>query len=209
VKRFFKWAVCIAAVLAALSLAGFLLKDSLLRIVIERRIRSKTGMKVEIGQLSSGVLSPVVTIRNLKLYNTAGFGGTLLLEAPELRAEFDRAALRRGELLVTRMRVNLSQINIVRNESGQTNLFSIRDQIQAHGSGGKDPAKAVLGHYRFAGIRELDLSVGKTRFIDLKDSRNDRERDLHLQDQVFRNVNSEADVYGMLFLLWLRSRGSG
>ena len=72
--------------LAALAvlLFGFL-KDSIIRAITEHR----TGLEVSIGRLSSRVLSPTLTIENLKLYNTAEFGGACVFDCPRASSECD------------------------------------------------------------------------------------------------------------------------
>ena len=47
----------------------------------------------------------------------------------------------------------------------------------------------------------------QARLTDLKDRRQDREIAINLKDQVFRDVKSEADTYGIFFMIWLRSGG--
>jgi hypothetical protein len=54
----------------------------------------------------------------------------------------------------------------------------------------------------------LNLSLGKVRFLDLKDPRQNGALDLGVRNQVFRNVNSEGDVFGVLLMIWLRSGGN-
>jgi hypothetical protein len=54
----------------------------------------------------------------------------------------------------------------------------------------------------------LNLSLGRTRFIDLKNHNNDREVALNIDNQVFNNIKTEGDVYGIMFLIWLRSGGA-
>ena len=205
-KRLLKWALGLVLVLAALVLLGLIFKDSILRIIAERRIRSQTGMEARIGKLSSGFFSPVVTIQDLKLFNTSEFGRTLFLDIPELHVEFDAAALARHELHVTVLRFNLKEIDLARNEAGQTNVFSILSKVQTRGSGNGGVPK-ILKDFPFTGIDVLNLTLGKARYVDLKEAANNREFNLNIQDQVFRNVKSGADVSGILLLLWLRSRG--
>jgi hypothetical protein len=54
----------------------------------------------------------------------------------------------------------------------------------------------------------LNLTLGKASYVDLADPRNNREVPLNLQNQVFKNVRSESDLYAVLFVLWLRSGGA-
>jgi uncharacterized protein involved in outer membrane biogenesis len=164
-------------------------------------------MEARIGNFSSGFFSPAVTIRDLKLYNTPDFGRTLFLDIPELHLEIDKAALERHELHFTVVRFHLREIDLVRNAAGQTNVFSILNKAQARETGNSGAPKLLKG-FSPTGIDELELTIEKYRFIDLKDAANNREQDLNIQHQVFKNVNSTADFSGVLLLLWLRSRGS-
>ena len=101
----------------------FLSLDSILRVVIENRIRAQTGMDAEIGKFTLGLAEPTITIKDFKLFNPPSFGGTPFLNIPEIHVEYDRAALARHEIRVTLLRFNLGELDIVKNEAGQTNLF--------------------------------------------------------------------------------------
>jgi uncharacterized protein involved in outer membrane biogenesis len=206
-KWLFKWAfrVIALAILAVVLLLVF--KDTILCLVAEHQIRAETGMDVKIGHFSSGLFSPVVTIENLKLYNTPEFGGTEFLIIPELHVEFDADALTRQQLRIKLIRFNLAELDVVKNQAGQTNLVTMlakmpKGKIAPHGIhvGGRK--------FEFESIDVLNLSLGRTRFIDLKNHQNDREVALNLDNQVFNNIKTEGDVYGIMFLIWLRSGGA-
>src|SRR6185437_3138981 len=119
-KWLFKWAfrVIALAILAVVLLLVF--KDTILRKVGEHQIRVETGMDVKIGRFSSGLFSPVVTIENLKLYNTPQFGGTEFLIVPELHVELDAEALAAHKLKIKLVRFNLAELDVVKNQAGQT-----------------------------------------------------------------------------------------
>jgi uncharacterized protein involved in outer membrane biogenesis len=206
-KWLFKWAfrVIALAILAVVLLLVF--KDTILCLVAEHQIRAETGMDVKIGRFSSGLFSPVVTIENLKLYNTPEFGGTEFLIIPELHVEFDADALARQQLRIKLIRFNLAELDVVKNQAGQTNIVTMlakmpKGKIAPHGIhvGGRK--------FEFESIDVLNLSLGRTRFIDLKNHQNDREVALNLDNQVFNNIKTEGDVYGIMFLIWLRSGGA-
>jgi uncharacterized protein involved in outer membrane biogenesis len=206
-KRLFKWARWIGVLTAALALLLLLFKDPILRAVVEHRIRARTGLEVEIGRLSVGLFSPVVTVEDLRLYNSPAFGGTPFIVMPELHLELDRAALAEHQLHIRLLRCNVAELDVVRNEAGQTNVVSLFHQVRTR-SGGKGGLRRALQGYRFTGIDVLNLTFGKVRYIDLKQSRNNRVVTVDLENQVFRDVKSDADVYGILFMAWLRSGGS-
>ena len=201
-KWLFKWCYRLILLLVVAIIALVLFKDAIMKAVVEQRIRARTGMDVKIGRFSVGIFSPVVTIEKLKLYNRPEFGGIPFIDMPELHVEYDRAALRQRKLHITLMRFSLAELTVVKNEAGQTNLVSLMAQPEA---------KEARHHARdleFAGIDVLNLSLGKVRFLDLKDPRQSGALDLGVKNQVFRNVNSEGDVFRVLLMVWLRSGGS-
>jgi hypothetical protein len=203
-KRIFKWALRLGLIGAALIALLLLLRNPVTRIVTERRIRDQTGMEVKIGKFSSGLFSPTLTIESLKLYNTAEFGSGLFLDLPELHLEMDAAALARHKLRLTVARLNLAEVNVVKNEAGQTNIINLLNRTTS-GSGKKAVTRKLMGDFQFDGVDTLTLSLGKARFIDLKDATRNRELSMNAQNQVFKNIRSEADIYGMLAMIWLRS----
>jgi len=206
-KWFFKWTLRLVflAIVAVVLLLVF--KDTILRLVAEHQIRAETGMDVKIGRFSSGLLSPVVTVENLKLYNTPEFGGTEFLIIPELHIELDADALAAQKLKIKLLRFNLAELDVVKNKSGETNLVTMlakmpKGKLAPHGIhvGGKK--------FEFESIDVLNLSLGRMRFLDLKDRANDRDVVINADNQVFNNVKTESDVYSILFLIWLRSGGA-
>ena len=205
-KWLVKWALRLFLAVVALIVLLLLSKDTILRLIIENRIRARTGMEVKIGKYSSGIFSPVMTIENLRLYNTPEFGGTLFLEIPEIHFKLDTAALAHREIHVTLARFNVSELNVVHNEAGQTNLYSIVDSIHRRNPRRKHGEK-WFGNFEFTGIDVLNITLGKGRLIDLKDNRNNCETVIDLRDQVFKNVNTDEDLHTALILLYLRSGG--
>jgi hypothetical protein len=180
--------------------------NSILRVYVEHRIRAQTGMDAEIGKFSVGLAEPTVTIQNLKLYNPPDFGGTPFLDIREIHVEYDRAALARHELHLTFVRFNLGELDIVKNEAGRTNIFSLGVTLPSKKSGGGKNAanfKKQTG-FEFAGIDVLNVSVGTVKFIDLKDQRNNRTQKIGLDNCVMKNVKSEADLAGLAVLIALR-----
>ncbi len=197
--RLIKWLFLLLFVAVALIVGLLLSKDAIAKAAAEQQIRAQTGMDVKIGRFSIGLLSPVVTIENLKLYNTPEFGGTPFLDIRELHLEYDRAAFARRQLRITLLRLNLAELTLVRNDTGKTNIASF--------AASPPPVAKTTNLVQFMGVDVMNLSVGKAHFIDLKNLRNNREFKANLQNQVFRNVKTTGDLYGVLILLWLRSGG--
>jgi uncharacterized protein involved in outer membrane biogenesis len=203
-KFIFKWLLRLFILAVVLIVIFFLSLDSILRVVIENRIRVQTGMDAEIGKFTLGLAEPTVTIKDLKLFNPPSFGGTLFLDIPEIHAEYDRAALAKSELHVTLLRFNLGELDIVKNQAGQTNIFSIAALPSVKKSGGSTKSFTRQTGLEFTGIDVLNVSVGKAQFIDLKDQHNNRSQEIGIENCVMKNVKTPADLGGLALLIALR-----
>jgi len=205
VKWIFKWLFRLFLLAVVLTVILLLSLDSILRIYLERRIHTQTGMVAEIGQFSLGLTRPTVTIRNFKLFNPPDFGGTPFLDIPEIHAEYDPLALSRHQLHVTLLRFNLGELDIVKNEAGKTNIFSITGSIPVKKSRGRSQAEFTQKTgLTFTGIDVLNASIGTFKFIDLKNPRQNRVQKIGIEKCEVKNVKSRADLTGLAFLVALR-----
>jgi hypothetical protein len=206
-KFIFKWLLRLFILAVVLVIIFFLSLNSILRTVIEHNIRAQTGMDAEIGRFKLGLLEPTVEIQNLKIYNPPSFGGTPFLDIPEIHVEYDRAALAKHEIHVTLMRFNLGEFDIVKNEAGRTNIFSLGAAVPAKKPGGGPTTinfKKQTG-YDFKGIDVLTVWVGTAKYIDLKDQRNNRTQKIDIENLPLRNVKSQTDLISLMVFIELRS----
>ncbi|MCX6895393.1 MAG: hypothetical protein NTZ16_07860, partial [Verrucomicrobia bacterium] len=121
-KFLFKLALKLLLVLIVLVGVAFLSWDWIVKKVAEKRIQSVTGMETHFDTFFVGVTKPVIHIENFRLYNPAEFGGSTLVDVPELHLEYDAAALRAGKVRIKLLRVNLAEVNLVKNAAGQMNI---------------------------------------------------------------------------------------
>ena len=206
-KFVFKWLFRLFLLLVVLGVVFLLSLDTILRVVVQHNIRAQTGMEAKIGRFHLGLTEPVVTIEKLQLYNPPAFGGTPFLSIPEIHVEYDRDALAKSQIHITLLRFNLGELDIVRNDAGQTNLFSLGLAVpskESTGSAATAEFKKRTG-LEFQQIDVLNVSVGTARFIDLKDQRNNREQKIGIENQVIKNVKTPADLAGLAVLVALRS----
>ena len=144
----------------------------------------------------------------MKIYNPPNFGGTPFLDIPEIHVEYDRAALLRHEIHFTLLRFNLGELDIVKNQAGQTNIFALGVASPSKKSGnGKMTSANVFPNRQFPRIDVLNVSIGTAKFIDLKDQRNNHEQTIGIEDCVISNVKSPTDLAGLAMFIELRSNG--
>lgn len=229
--RLFIAAVALVVMVVIVLLLSY---NSILRVAMERQIHAQTGMEAKIGSVNFALTSPSVEIQNLKIRNSPDFGGTPFLDIPEIHVEYDRAALARREIHLTLLRFNLGELDIVKNQAGQTNIFlpsvkspapksggsgnalantnivlpSIQSPGQKTGGGGNPLAdfKNQSG-FDFTGIDMLNVSIGKLKYIDLNNQRNNREQTIGIDELVIPNVKSLTDLMGLAADIALRSDG--
>jgi len=208
-KWIFKWLLRLFLLAVVLLVVLLLSLNSILRVMVQHQIRAQTGMEARIGKFSVGLLDPEMTIQDLKLFNTPEFGGTLFLSIPEIHVEYDRDALRQREIHVTLLRFNLGELDIVKNEAGHTNIFSMGLNLpppQKIGTAGQMPNvdfEKQTG-FKFKSIDVLNVSVGTANFIDLKDQQQNRSQKIDLENVKINNVRSLGDLSGLGLILALR-----
>ena len=181
-----------------LALAAVLLLDTISKEVLTHRLRAATGMEVKVRSVHVGLLSPTLTIEGFKLYNTADFGGAVCLDVPELHVEYDRPAMRLGNLHLPLLRLNLASLTLVQDKRGRFNFSALKTKDKK--SGGRSSADISL---KFTGIDTLNLSLGIVRVSNLASGR-EQEINFALTNQVLHNVKSEADLGSLSMLLAMR-----
>lgn len=205
IKWIFKWVFRLVALAVVLVVALLLSFNSLVRILIEHNIRKQTGMDAEIGRVEVGWTEPTFEIRDMKIYNSPGFGGTPFLDVPEIHVEYDRMALLKGDLHLTLLRLNLSELDIVKGKDGQINVFASA-KLPRNSSGAiSTPSFKQQTGYDFMGIDALNVSFKEARYIDLQNRHNDREQPINLQNCVVPDVKSARDLAGLVFIIELKS----
>jgi hypothetical protein len=161
---------------------------------------------VEIGGLNIGLLRPHLEVRDLKVYGQSQFGGVQLLDLPELRVEYDREALNRQELKLRLVRIRLNELTLMDGfAGGQTNMFQrmqgYSELIVAYTNRLGELTNRVdldraqrVGNATFRGIDRLELTLGRVRFVDVKDPLSEKVAALNINRRVMTNI---ADLPGL------------
>ncbi|MEW6159841.1 MAG: hypothetical protein AB1813_20610, partial [Verrucomicrobiota bacterium] len=178
-----------------LSVSLLLLKDTIVKTLVENRIRAETGMDVKIGRIEVGLVSPTVNVEHLRLYNRAEFGGSPFAIIPDLYFEYDPDAFREQKLRFKLIRIHLEELNIVQSDHG-TNLVRLMESFpELTGSAAQGMSR--LG--AFAGIDTLNLTLGKVRRFNLNAKTPPEEYNWNLRHQILTNVKSPDDLENLLW----------
>jgi uncharacterized protein involved in outer membrane biogenesis len=191
-RRLIRCALYLFVVLVVLFVAAVLLLNTIVKQVVESRLRANTGMDARIGLVDVGLLSPTITIENFKLYNTADFGGSIFIDMPELHLEYDPRAIRSGKLHLRLVRLDLAEVALVQDKKGRLNVLDLENRSRSASRGKKSSAADL----KFTGIDTLNLSLGKFRLSNLASGR-EEEIQFGIKNQISHNVKSEADLSGL------------
>jgi len=191
--RLIKWLFILILIVIGVVVGLLFSKDTIAKAAVEQQIRAQTGMDVKIGKFSLSVLSPLATIENLTLYNTADFGGTPFLNIRALHIQFDREALAHRELRLKLLKLDIAELAVVRNDLGQTNIVAL--------AAAPKPAK-TSEMVDFKGIDVANFSISKVAYVDLKHQKNNRQITMNLQNLVFRDLKTSGEFYEAFVQIW-------
>jgi uncharacterized protein involved in outer membrane biogenesis len=188
-----------------LLVAVVLLKDILFKALAEHRIRRQTGLDVTIRKLEVGLLAPTLTLEGFKLFNPPEFGGAPLFDIPEVHFEYDPLQAAAGNIHLRLLRFNLNEINLVRNQAGQTNLFAVLARLNQAKTAPSGSTVARTNHVQFGGIDRLYLSLGTVRFTDQARPANGWTRTVGWKDYEIKNLRTTEDVNNWALLVFLQA----
>lgn len=188
----FRWAFRLILLAVVLAVALVLLKDTLLKSYAEHRIQTQTGLDAKIERLQAGLFSPTLTIENLKLYNAAEFGGSPLLDLPELHLEFESSRLALRKLHFKLVRLRLNELNIMESKNGRTNITGFVGELQKVSS--THDNNSLAADFQFAGIDVLNLTMGMVRYSSLKQPGKDMDVQLGLKNEILTHIKTLPEL---------------
>jgi hypothetical protein len=215
-KKFRRWAVGVLAGVVVLLLALILLRDVVLKAVVERSLEEETGLRAVIGELTTTLGSGALRVRNLKLYNPPEFGGQLMVDVPELVVALDAAKAANGKLHFRELKLNFSELNVVRNAAGRLNLDGVEKRIRER-LHKRRKKRGEKFEFEFAGIERMELTMGRVSYTDLKHPYRALALNLAVKDELVTNLKTEEDlgkwagsmVFRILMQVPLRRLGPG
>jgi uncharacterized protein involved in outer membrane biogenesis len=171
-KKPWKTLLIIIVVIFALSFV----KDFVIKTSVEKGVEIVTGLKLNIGSLNVGVIRPVASIRNMRLFNPAGFPDKIMMNISEIYVRYDLGAIIGGKVHLPEVRLGLKEFTVVKNSKGELNLDALKNvQAQKEAKSGaqksgKPAEQKTAGKAPEIQIDKLLLSVGKVVYKDYSKS---------------------------------------
>jgi uncharacterized membrane protein len=139
-KKFF----IIAAIIFCILAVAVLLKDSVIKGILEKAIADTVGAKVEIATFSLALTKQFVQIGGLKIYNPEGFPDAVLLDIPKIKIYYDLASLLKEKLRLLRLKkvdFELRELALTRDREGRLNVDYLKVMQKAKASGAQKGAQ--------------------------------------------------------------------
>lgn len=190
-KKVLRWSIAVVGVLLGLALLALFFRDPLLKMAAKNRVQATTGMRVEIAKLKTGLRTAAIEIEGFKLHNYPEFGESVLLDVPQLLVEFDSEMAAQGKLRFKQLRVNLAELNIIRDAAGRWNIEKVEKEMTERNAARTNRNERKLV---FAGIDQLRLSVGRIHYTDLQKPSRNREFAVNMRDELVQGIRTDEDL---------------
>ncbi len=191
-KRLFKsikW--LLLSVVALGAIVGFA-RNIAARRGVELAAKEMTGFPLEIGSVNIGLFSGTLEVRDLKLMNPPQFHGGTFVILPLVRADYDAMSFLRRTPHIKELVVNVSEIDIVKNEKGDTNAAALQKSVSSIVDGGGTANKTKKMPYRVDLVKvHIGTLIRRTFGGDGKP----REKKINLNiDATYRDVNESTSI---------------
>ena len=200
----FRWLFRLLILLVVLVVAAFLLLDTIAREITERRIEQATGLEAKIGRMRVGIFEPRLTIEHLVIYNSADFGGSPLIDVPELHIECNRSPLFYRNYHFKLIRLDLARLNVVEDKLGRNNLDVLGKHSKKSSEADSEAAdKNDADKNSFRKIDTLNLSLGRATHIDLRNPGSVEELPVDVRNLIYSDVDSDRKLSFILTAILL------
>lgn len=177
----------------------FLGRNLIAPIVVSVGVEAVMGLPLRIKSFRVGVFKTAIEGRGLLLMNPAGFSDRVMMDLPQIDVDYDGAAFFKGKIHLRRLRLDLKEFQVIRNEQGQLNLDSLKPLQKAKIEKAREapaPKKSSSPSFQIDG---LELKIGKVVFRDYSVGTPPRITEFNVGvDERYRNVQDPSVLAGLI-----------
>ncbi len=188
-------------ILIILAVIFYLAKDLAIKFSIEKSVRAIIGLKLEIGSLRASTFKTLIDIRDVRLCNPEGFADETMFVMPSIYVDYDLPAALRGTVHLEKMRIEMDEFVVVKNEDGQNNVSFLK----GIGKQKKEVAPPRKRETKVPKIQidVLELKLGRVLFKDYSAGPEPSIKVFNLNvDERYENLD---DAYTFIRLIVLRA----
>lgn len=203
-KKLLITGIIIVLVLLLIVMIG---KDSIAKAIIQKGIGARTGLELEIENVSVGLLGSCAKIDNLVLLNPLGYEDRVMADIPDLFIDFDLGAILRGNIHFKKIRLDLKKLFVIKDGGGRLNLDALK--------GIKAKKEEVISRVREIHeakseapsfkIDRLELKVGRIIYMDYTAKAPLRKIELDLNiEETFKDITDPDQVVKIILARTLK-----
>jgi len=191
-----KWVIILVYALAAFLVLA-VVKDVVIKVVVEQGVGIVTGLKLKMGSFKVGLINTLVDIRNLRLLNPPNFKDRDMVNMPRIYVAYDLPAIIGGKIHLKDIVINLKEFVVVKNEKGELNLDSLK-VVQAQKTGEK-PGEKAGGKAPQIQIDRLRLKIGRAVYKDYTASPAPRVTEFNVNiDEEYTNITNPYTLVSLI-----------
>ncbi|MBU1853257.1 MAG: hypothetical protein KJ957_04370 [Candidatus Omnitrophica bacterium] len=189
------------AIFISIALIGLFIlsvtKNIMVKVALTGGVRAITGLKLSIRSINVGIFKTLIDIKGLKLYNPDGFSDKLMADIPEIYVDYKLGPFLRKEIHFEKLKLNLKEFIVVKNEKGEVNLDSLKVVKEK-----KEKAKpAKEGKKTAFQIDVLELSIGKVIYKDYTAGPIPKVREFDVNiDGRYENINNPRTFANLIIV---------
>jgi len=154
-KKLFGIIVVVLIILVALSFA----KDIIAKTAVSAGVKVITGLDLSMSSMHVGIFKTLVDIKDMKLHNPSNFPDKLMVDIPQVYVDYDLGAFLKGKVHLEKMRLDLKEFIVVKNQKGELNLDSLKiAKGDKQAAAQKEAEKKGMPEMK---IDVLELKIGK------------------------------------------------
>lgn len=173
----------VTAVILGLLIFISLTKNVIAKNAVSAGVRAITGLKLNMRSMDVDIIRTLISIKGLELFNPSGFKDKLMVDMSEIYVDYDLGAFLKGKVHLERVRLNLKEFVVVKNQRGELNLDSIKT-VKAKK---KTPTKKTK--MPDIQIDVLELKIGKVIYKDYLSKTSPKVREFNVNiDERYENI---------------------
>jgi uncharacterized protein involved in outer membrane biogenesis len=181
----------------------FLARNFIARKSVEVGVKAMTGFPMEIGSVKVQPFRSTVEVKDMKLLNPDGFTEKLFVSLPSFFVDYRLGSMLKVEPHLQEVRINLEQINIVKNAQGESNVQKLKGVFESSDKSDKKTGESSAKYQ----IDLVKIHIGKVTYSDYtKATPTTKTTNLNL-DLTYENISHSTDITKLVLMTVIRQAG--
>lgn len=188
--------IFIVIILVVLSLT----KNMIAKLVLSNGVKTLTGLRLYIGEISLGILETKIDIKDLVILNPSGYADKVMADIPQIYIDYDLGALFKGQIHFEHLKLDLKELIVVKNKEGGLNLHSLKVVKPKKEEAPAVEKKEKPKESKFL-IDVLELKIGKVIYKDYSHRGKPVIKEYNINiDERYENIDAPAKLAKLILV---------